>query len=83
MRLKAFPFHDCIKEFINDHELVYVVEQNRDAQLKSLLKIECNANEEQMLSILNYNGVLITAQQIEQTILESLSSQERTEEASA
>ena len=40
MRLKAFPFHDCVREFINDHELVYVIEQNRDAQLKlSLIHI--------------------------------------------
>ena len=83
MRLKAFPFHKSVKDFINDHELVYVVEQNRDAQLKSLLKIECNANEEQMYSILSYNGVLITAQQIEQEILCSLSSTEKTEDVSA
>ena len=83
MRLKAFPFHDCVKTFIDDHELVYVIEQNRDAQLKSLLKIECNANEAQMHSILSYNGVLITAQQIETEILNSLHSSEATEEVSA
>ena len=83
MRLKAFPFHDCVKTFIDDHELVYVIEQNRDAQLKSLLKIECNADEAQMHSILSYNGVLITAQQIETEILNSLHSSEATEEVSA
>jgi 2-oxoglutarate/2-oxoacid ferredoxin oxidoreductase subunit alpha len=72
MRVKSFPFHESVKEFINSHELVYVIEQNRDAQLKSLLKIECNANEDQMHSILSYNGVLITAQHIERDILESM-----------
>ena len=72
LRIKSFPFHQSIKEFIDKHELVYVIEQNRDAQLKSLLKIECNADEGQIHSILNYNGVLITAQQIEREILSSM-----------
>ncbi|NKB31621.1 MAG: 2-oxoacid:acceptor oxidoreductase subunit alpha [Pseudomonadales bacterium] len=72
LRIRAFPFHENIKEFIDSHDLVYVIEQNRDAQLKSLLKIECNANEEQMHSILSYNGVLITAQHIEREILDSM-----------
>ncbi len=72
LRIKAFPFHDCVSEFIDNHDLVYIIEQNRDAQLKSLLKIECNANAEQMCSILSYNGLAITAQRIEQKILSSL-----------
>jgi 2-oxoglutarate ferredoxin oxidoreductase subunit alpha len=72
MRIRAFPFHDSVADFINSHELVYVIEQNRDAQLKSLLKIECNANESQMHSILSYNGILITAAHIEADILASM-----------
>ena len=72
MRIRAFPFHDSVADFINSHELVYVIEQNRDAQLKSLLKIECNANESQMYSILSYNGILITAAHIEADILASM-----------
>ena len=72
MRIRAFPFHDSVADFINSHELVYVIEQNRDAQLKSLLKIECNANESQMHSILSYNGILITATHIEADILASM-----------
>lgn len=72
LRIRAFPFHESVKEFIDNHDLVYVIEQNRDAQLKSLLKIECNANENQMHSILSYNGVLITAQHIERDILASM-----------
>lgn len=72
MRIRAFPFHDSVAEFIENHELVYVIEQNRDAQLKSLLKIECNASEAKMHSILSYDAVLITAQYIEQAILDSM-----------
>jgi len=49
-----------------------VIEQNRDAQLKSLLKIECNIHEEKMHSILNYDGILITAQHIEKSIIDSM-----------
>lgn len=83
LRIKAFPFHQSVKTFINDHELVYIIEQNRDAQLKSLLKIECNANEEQMHSILSYNGLLITAQHIEREILDSMTTLENTKDVPA
>ncbi|MDG2141550.1 MAG: 2-oxoacid:acceptor oxidoreductase subunit alpha [Gammaproteobacteria bacterium] len=83
MRLKAFPFHDSVSEFIDNHDFIYVIEQNRDAQLKSLLKIECNANEEKMISILSYNGVLIAAKQIETEILASLDQAEKTGDARA
>jgi 2-oxoglutarate ferredoxin oxidoreductase subunit alpha len=75
LRVRAFPLHDSIKAFIDGHDRVYVIDQNRDAQLKSLLKIELNVNEEQVESILSYNGVLITAQHIERAILTSMESQ--------
>ena len=83
MRIKAFPFHEQVKQFIDEHDRVYVIEQNRDAQLKSLLKIECNATEEQMVSILSYNGVLITAQQIEREILASMDTLEQSSDVPA
>ena len=72
MRIRAFPFHDSVTEFFGAHEIVYVIEQNRDAQLKSLFKIECNIHEEKMHSILSYDGILITAQYIEKSILDSM-----------
>tara|TARA_B100001094_G_scaffold165515_1_gene160219 strand:- start:315 stop:2168 length:1854 start_codon:yes stop_codon:yes gene_type:complete len=83
MRLKAFPFHPSVGSFIKNHDFIYVIEQNRDAQLKSLLKIECNANEEKIRSILNYNGLLITAKKIEDEILASLDRAEKTSDARA
>ena len=76
LRVRAFPFHPAVGEFLDHHELTYVIEQNRDAQLKSLLKIECNARQEKMHSILSYNGVLVSAQRIEQEILNSMQSLE-------
>ncbi len=83
MRIRAFPFHDGVRDFINQHERVFVIEQNRDAQLKSLLKIELDINAERMQSILNYNGVLITAQTIEAAILQSLPGLESSGDVSA
>ncbi len=77
MRIRAFPFHAGVADFFTNHEPVYVIEQNRDAQLKSLLKIECNIHEEKMYSILSYDGVLITAHYIEQSILESMQKRTR------
>jgi 2-oxoglutarate ferredoxin oxidoreductase subunit alpha len=61
MRLRAFPFNADVEEFIRSHKQIFVVEQNRDAQLKSLLMIELNANPEKLVSVLNYNGLPITA----------------------
>jgi 2-oxoglutarate ferredoxin oxidoreductase subunit alpha len=83
LRIKAFPFHDSVHEFLNEHELTYVIEQNRDAQLKSLLKIECNADNDKMQSILSYNGVLPSAQRIENEILNSMQSLEGSGEVPA
>lgn len=81
MRIRSFPFHEEVSRFIDEHELVYVIEQNRDAQMKSLLKIECNATDEKMHSILSYNGVVTSADCIESAILEDLS--EMSKQASA
>ena len=83
LRVRAFPFHPAVGEFVERHELTYVIEQNRDAQLKSLLKIECNANHEKMQSILSYNGGLVSAQRIEQEILNSMQSLENSGEIPA
>ncbi|MBT8147811.1 MAG: 2-oxoacid:acceptor oxidoreductase subunit alpha [Gammaproteobacteria bacterium] len=73
-RIKAFPFHQTVKDFIDEHDYIFVIEQNRDAQMNSLLKIECGAESVKLTSILSYNGVLITAQQIKNEILNSTTS---------
>jgi len=60
-RAKAFPFSDEIRQFIEDHEVIYVVEQNRDAQLRSLLILDIEADQSKLISLLHYNGVPINA----------------------
>lgn len=64
MRLKSFPFHDEVKDFINTHDTVYVIEQNRDGQLRTLLINELEINPQKLKKILNYDGTPITADMI-------------------
>jgi 2-oxoglutarate ferredoxin oxidoreductase subunit alpha len=56
MRIRAFPFADTVEAFIEEHETNFVIEQNRDAQLKTLLIAETGAKKEQLRSILVYGG---------------------------
>jgi 2-oxoglutarate ferredoxin oxidoreductase subunit alpha len=65
LRIRAWPFAPAIHEFVDRHERVYVVEQNRDAQLASLLKLDLAAGQVSKLrNILHYNGLPIDAESI-------------------
>lgn len=72
MRVRGFPFSNEVFEFIRDHEQVFVVEQNRDAQLKSLLVNEGGVHPARLVSILHYDGTPITARFIIKSIAERL-----------
>ena len=61
MRLRAFPFPDSVKEFINAHDHVFVVEQNRDAQMHALLVNELHIDPAHLIKVLHYDGTPITA----------------------
>ena len=61
MRLKAAPFPQSVLDFIMDHETVFVVEQNRDAQMRSILINELEIDPRRLVSVLNYDGFPITA----------------------
>ena len=61
MRIRAFPFAPSVRQFIESHERCYVVEQNRDGQLRSLLAIETGIARDRMQSILDYGGLPLTA----------------------
>jgi 2-oxoglutarate ferredoxin oxidoreductase subunit alpha len=61
MRPKAFPFGAEFVDFVESHEKVFVIEQNRDAQFKSLMMIELGTNSDKLVSVLNYDGMPITA----------------------
>jgi 2-oxoglutarate/2-oxoacid ferredoxin oxidoreductase subunit alpha len=70
LRLRGYPFADAVADFIAAHDRVYVIEQNRDAQMLSLLRIDCPAEiTGRLRSALHYNGLPIDARSITDTIL--------------
>jgi 2-oxoglutarate ferredoxin oxidoreductase subunit alpha len=62
LRLRAFPFNSDVENFINSHDKVVVIEQNRDAQMRTLLINELETNPAKLLPVLNYDGMPITAE---------------------
>lgn len=72
MQIKAFPFNDEVEKFIEDHELVFVIEQNRDAQMRSLLINELEINPKKLIRVLNFDGMPITAAKIVKEITASI-----------
>ena len=61
LRVRGFPFSDAVIEFIAAHETVFVVEQNRDGQLRTLIMNEGGVDPAKLIAILNYDGSPITA----------------------
>jgi len=68
LRVRAFPFHSSVTSFVADHDFVFVVEQNRDAQLRSLIVNECSIDPVRLVPILHYDGTPITARFIARAI---------------
>ncbi len=68
-RVKAFPFSEAVKDFIDKHEVVYVVEQNRDAQLRTLLILDSEADPAKIVSLLHYNGIPLNAGFVVENVL--------------
>src|SRR5436189_1611685 len=68
LRIRAFPFHSSVASFIADHDFVYVVEQNRDAQLRSMIVNENGIDPVRLVPILHYDGTPITARFIANSI---------------
>lgn len=71
-RIKAFPFSEEVSQFIAQHELVYVVEQNRDAQLRTLLINDIEADQRKLVPVLHYNGMPINSGFVVDKILEEI-----------
>jgi 2-oxoglutarate ferredoxin oxidoreductase subunit alpha len=71
-RIKAFPFSEEINEFIEQHDVVYVVEQNRDAQLRTLLINDIEADQRKLVSLLHYNGMPINPGFVVDGVLEEI-----------
>jgi 2-oxoglutarate ferredoxin oxidoreductase subunit alpha len=72
LRVRAFPFHDDVIDFILQHDQVFVIEQNRDAQLRMLLVNEGAIDPAKLISVLHYDGTPITARFIIREIAERL-----------
>ena len=77
LRLRAFPFADRVRQFIDAHDTVFVVEQNRDAQMHSLLVNELSIDPARLVKILHYDGTPITARFISAAILDHLPADQR------
>ena len=69
-RVRAFPFGDEVREFIDKHDVIYVVEQNRDAQLRTLLMLDVNADPRKLVSLLHYNGMPMNPGFVVQKVLD-------------
>ena len=75
-RIKSFPFHNDIKDFIEQHDTIFVIEQNRDAQMRTLLINEFNVGTERLRSILNIDGMPIRARRIKRKIQRMLNGEQ-------
>jgi 2-oxoglutarate ferredoxin oxidoreductase subunit alpha len=64
MRVKAFPFGPDVESFLSLHATIFVVEQNRDAQLRSLLTLETGVDKSKLKSILSYSGFPMSCEPI-------------------
>ena len=68
LRVRGFPFHTEVADFVTDHDFVFVVEQNRDAQLRTMMINECGLDPVRLVPVLHYDGTPITAAAISEGI---------------
>jgi 2-oxoglutarate/2-oxoacid ferredoxin oxidoreductase subunit alpha len=72
LRVRAFPFSEDVEKFLAAHQLLFVVEQNRDAQLRALLTLETAVDKQKLRSLLHYNGLPISSHFIVAGVLAEL-----------
>ena len=72
LRLKAFPFNDEVKAFCAAHDRIFVIEQNRDAQMRSLLMTEADVPGEKLIAATNPDGYPLTADWVRNTVLKHI-----------
>jgi 2-oxoglutarate/2-oxoacid ferredoxin oxidoreductase subunit alpha len=72
LRIRAVPFSEAVYDFIEEHELVFIVEQNRDAQMKTLLVTEGGIDPAQLIPVRYFGGLSISAETIVEQISEYL-----------
>ena len=69
-RLRALPFTDELKQFVDEHDHVYVIEQNRDGQMGDLVRLEVGEDQRKIRKILHYDGLPIDARFITDAVVE-------------
>ena len=72
MRVRSFPFAEDVERFLSDHRVVFVVEQNRDAQFRSLLTLETAVDKAKLRSLLHYSGLPISSHFIVEGVLDEV-----------
>jgi 2-oxoglutarate ferredoxin oxidoreductase subunit alpha len=72
MRIRGFPFGEEVEAFLNDHDVNFIVEQNRDAQLRSLLTLETGVAKDKLRSVLAFGGFPLSAKNVIDGILEQV-----------
>lgn len=72
LRIRGFPFHRSIEEFLYAHEITFIVEQNRDAQLRSLLTLETCVPKNRLRSVLAYGGFPLSARNVIDSVVKQL-----------
>src|SRR4029077_17425837 len=72
LRVRGFPFGEAVERFLAKHDFCFVVEQSRDAQLRSLLTLETSVPKEKLKSVLVYGGFPLSSRHVVQGILSQL-----------
>jgi 2-oxoglutarate/2-oxoacid ferredoxin oxidoreductase subunit alpha len=72
LRIRGFPFHPSVEEFLYAHDVTFIVEQNRDAQLRSLLTLETCVPKNRLRSVLAYGGFPLSARNVVDSVLKQL-----------
>ncbi|MEW5009412.1 MAG: 2-oxoacid:acceptor oxidoreductase subunit alpha [Cycloclasticus sp.] len=72
MRLRSYPFSEQVAEFIDNHDTLYLIEQNRDAQMRMLLVNELDCDPRKIIKILHYDGMAIPVEAVVAGILNHL-----------
>ena len=72
LRVRGYPFNQEVMKFLDDHDQVFVVEQNRDAQLRTLLIVDGDSDPARLLPVLHYDGTPVTARFIRSAIAERI-----------
>jgi 2-oxoglutarate ferredoxin oxidoreductase subunit alpha len=72
LRVRGFPFATSVRQFVEDHEHCFVVEQNRDGQLRSLIALETEVDINEMHPVLHYGGFPLSAVQVVSAVTEEL-----------